>query len=105
MKIRLLIQQVPLTLIRGYRYIISPLLPPSCRFTPTCSCYAIEAITSHGTLRGILLSLGRILRCHPFCQGGYDPVPPVHGRKDMCQDDCDESQDSSNGCPTQTLTS
>lgn len=79
MKIRSLIQKIPLGLIRGYRYIISPLLPPSCRFTPTCSCYAIEAIESHGTLRGLLLSLGRILRCHPFCRGGYDPVPPAKG--------------------------
>ncbi|MCF8056619.1 MAG: membrane protein insertion efficiency factor YidD [Desulfocapsa sp.] len=76
-KIRLLIQKIPLGLIRGYRYFISPLLPPSCRFTPSCSCYATEAITTHGTIRGLLLSLRRIMRCHPFCRGGYDPVPPV----------------------------
>lgn len=66
-------------MIKGYRYIISPLLPQSCRFTPTCSRYAMQAIEEHGTLRGGLLSFWRIIRCHPFCQGGYDPVPPVVG--------------------------
>lgn len=48
---------------------------PCCRFTPTCSQYAIEAITTHGALKGSILSLKRILRCHPLCKGGYDPVP------------------------------
>jgi uncharacterized protein len=79
-QIRLLLQRICLGLIRGYRYFLSPLLPPSCRFTPSCSCYAIEAIETHGTWRGLLLALGRIVRCQPFCQGGYDPVPPVSGR-------------------------
>ncbi len=93
-------------MIRGYRYIISPLLPQTCRFTPTCSRYAIQAIENHGTLRGILLSLWRIMRCHPFCQGGYDPVPPVAGSKGSCQGDCDGPQNSSNKmCNTQTLKS
>ncbi|HID03352.1 MAG TPA: membrane protein insertion efficiency factor YidD [Desulfobacterales bacterium] len=90
-------QKIPIGLIRGYRYIISPLLPPSCRFTPTCSRYAIEAIQSHGTLRGILLACGRIFRCHPFCQGGYDPVPHVHGCKSECQKkSCKEIKFSNN---------
>ncbi|WP_456387311.1 membrane protein insertion efficiency factor YidD [Desulfolithobacter sp.] len=59
---------------RGYQYFISPLFPPSCRYTPTCSEYAIEALRRHGVIRGSLLALWRILRCHPFARGGYDPV-------------------------------
>ena len=61
-------------LIRGYRLFISPLLPPSCRFTPTCSEYAMEAIQKYGAFRGVYLGVKRILRCHPFHAGGYDPV-------------------------------
>ena len=61
-------------LIRLYQRLISPCLPPTCRFTPTCSQYAIEAITRYGILRGGLLALRRVLRCHPFHPGGYDPV-------------------------------
>ena len=58
-----------------YRACISPLTPPSCRFTPTCSQYAIEAIEKYGVLKGGLLAVWRILRCNPFSKGGYDPVP------------------------------
>ncbi|HZM89472.1 MAG TPA: membrane protein insertion efficiency factor YidD [Blastocatellia bacterium] len=61
-------------LIRGYRLFISPLLPPSCRFTPTCSEYAMQAIEKYGALRGAYLAARRLLRCHPFHSGGYDPV-------------------------------
>lgn len=61
-------------LVKGYKYLISPLLPPSCRFYPTCSAYTIEAIEKYGAIRGAFLGLARILRCHPFCRGGYDPV-------------------------------
>lgn len=62
-------------LIRLYRKYISPLKPPCCRFTPTCSAYALEAFTKRGFFVGMILSVGRILRCNPFCKGGYDPVP------------------------------
>jgi len=62
-------------LLRAYRYIISPLFGPCCRFHPTCSCYAIEAVTRHGALRGSYYALRRILRCNPFHPGGIDPVP------------------------------
>ncbi|MCI5128390.1 MAG: membrane protein insertion efficiency factor YidD [Candidatus Electrothrix sp. AUS3] len=63
-----------LMLVKGYRYGISPLFPPCCRYVPTCSEYAVEAIARYGALRGGWLALWRILRCHPFAAGGYDPV-------------------------------
>lgn len=62
-------------LVRGYQLLVSPMLPPSCRFHPTCSCYAIEALQRHGVLRGSWLALRRISRCHPWHPGGHDPVP------------------------------
>jgi len=61
--------------IRLYQYLLSPLLPPSCRFHPSCSSYASEAIEIHGIARGIVLTAVRLLKCHPFHAGGYDPVP------------------------------
>jgi len=64
-----------LLLIKFYRAVISPLKPPSCRFYPTCSAYAYEAITRYGPLKGTFLAVKRILRCHPLNPGGYDPVP------------------------------
>lgn len=62
-------------LVRGYQRLISPFLGPNCRFTPTCSQYAVEALRKHGALRGTWLALCRIARCHPFSAGGHDPVP------------------------------
>ncbi|HEY5718059.1 MAG TPA: membrane protein insertion efficiency factor YidD [Motiliproteus sp.] len=63
-------------LIRGYQLFISPLLGPNCRYYPSCSAYCLEALQSHGLVRGSWLGLRRILRCHPYCDGGLDPVPP-----------------------------
>ncbi|MBQ1876039.1 MAG: membrane protein insertion efficiency factor YidD [Selenomonas sp.] len=68
-------QRLLLLLIRFYRTWLSPLKPPSCRYIPTCSEYALIAITRYGARRGGWLALKRILRCHPFHKGGYDPVP------------------------------
>ena len=66
---------VMLALLRGYQYAIRPLLGANCRFAPSCSDYAQEAILKHGALKGTWLAMRRILRCHPYHSGGYDPVP------------------------------
>ncbi len=69
------IKRLILTVLRFYRHSISPLFPPSCRFTPSCSLYSYEAIDRYGVVKGGLIGAKRILRCHPFNAGGYDPVP------------------------------
>jgi putative membrane protein insertion efficiency factor len=61
----------------AYRRLISPLLPPGCRFYPSCSAYAIQAVARHGVVRGAVYTARRLLRCHPLHPGGYDPVPPA----------------------------
>jgi uncharacterized protein len=63
-------------MLRGYQRWLSPALPPACRYTPTCSQYALEALEQRGVVSGLGLAAWRILRCHPFVKGGYDPVPP-----------------------------
>ena len=77
-------------LIKFYRRFISPLFPPCCRFTPTCSMYGIQAIGIHGPVQGLLLTVWRVLRCNPFIKGGYDPVPPK-GRWRPLNSDKEES--------------
>lgn len=62
-------------MVRGYQVGISPFLPPACRYQPTCSAYAIEAVEKHGAARGSWLTIRRLLRCHPWGGSGYDPVP------------------------------
>ena len=70
--------------ILGYRRLISPLLPPACRYHPSCSAYALEALQTHGPVKGLFLAVRRLLRCHPFTflggGSGIDPVPPVHNK-------------------------
>lgn len=67
--------------IRAYQRWISPALPPTCRFTPSCSAYAVEALRVHGALRGTVLAIVRLAKCHPWHRGGTDPVPPRVARK------------------------
>lgn len=62
-------------LVRGYQRFISPLFPPTCRYSPTCSAYMLKALAKHGAIKGTLMGIARILRCNPFVHGGYDPVP------------------------------
>ncbi|WP_083286829.1 membrane protein insertion efficiency factor YidD [Nosocomiicoccus sp. HMSC09A07] len=69
-------KKIILRMIRFYQRYISPMSPPSCRFYPTCSQYAIEAVEEHGASKGSYLAIRRILKCHPLHKGGFDPVPP-----------------------------
>lgn len=78
--VRFAMRQLFCFLIRLYRRWVSPLLPPSCRYYPTCSAYALEAVERYGALRGGWLALRRVLRCHPYHRGGYDPVPSEYPR-------------------------
>lgn len=71
----LLPQRALILLVRGYRLILSPWLGSSCRFEPTCSAYALDALQRHGAAAGTYLAAARVLRCHPWCDGGFDPAP------------------------------
>ena len=70
-------QTVLMNVVRAYRLLLSPWLGSSCRFEPTCSAYSLEALQTHGAATGSYLTFRRIARCHPFCCGGHDPVPPA----------------------------
>lgn len=69
------VKYVVVALIRFYQRFVSPLTPPSCRYIPTCSQYAVESVSKYGAVKGLWLAAKRISRCHPFHEGGYDPVP------------------------------
>ncbi len=71
-------------LVRGYQLLISPIMPGSCRYQPTCSGYALEALGRHGAIKGGWLAIRRISRCHPWGGWGYDPVPPKHHHHESC---------------------
>jgi putative membrane protein insertion efficiency factor len=73
--VKALLTQLLVALLRVYRFLISPWLGPACRYEPSCSCYAVEAIERHGPLRGPWLAVRRLARCHPLGGHGYDPVP------------------------------
>ena len=83
-------RKILILIIRAYQYLLSPLLGPSCRFYPSCSCYAQEALEHHGVIKGGWLALSRLLRCHPWHPGGVDPVPEpleknsIHSHKHKC---------------------
>lgn len=72
--------RILVALLMGYRRFVSPLMAPRCRFVPSCSEYAIDAISTHGALRGVWLAVRRVVKCQPFFTGGYDPVPPHSSR-------------------------
>ena len=69
-----------ITLVKGYRLLLSPWLGSACRFEPTCSAYSLQALEQHGAAAGSYLTLARLVRCHPWCDGGHDPVPPEKPR-------------------------
>jgi putative membrane protein insertion efficiency factor len=75
MRLRDIPRRIVMVPIRGYQKFISPALPPSCRFSPSCSQYTLEAVSKYGALKGLWLGVRRLIRCHPFNPGGYDPVP------------------------------
>ena len=68
------VRRLTIGLIQLYRWYLSPMLPPTCRYTPSCSLYTVQAIEKYGVLRGVFMGIFRMLRCHPFARGGFDPV-------------------------------
>ncbi|MGA9564749.1 MAG: membrane protein insertion efficiency factor YidD [Candidatus Korobacteraceae bacterium] len=86
--------------LRGYKRWISPMLPHACRFEPTCSEYALEAVERHGALRGSWLALTRLLRCHPLARAGYDPVPSANNSSKSC---CDSVESAPMGAAPESV--
>ena len=82
---RQFVQLVVLRLLRAYKWAISPMFPPACRYVPTCSEYAMEAVERYGVLRGGAMALWRLARCHPLARGGYDPVVSHHQHSHFSQ--------------------
>lgn len=87
-------QSLLLAVIRAYRYLLSPLVGRHCRFTPTCSVYAMQAIEAYGAGRGSWLALRRLLRCHPLCRGGHDPVPGLEPHPHVAEQPVGQPQSS-----------
>ena len=75
-----MMQKALMGLVKGYRLVLSPWIGSACRFTPTCSAYSLEALERHGAAAGAYLTVARIARCHPWCDGGFDPVPAAPPR-------------------------
>jgi putative membrane protein insertion efficiency factor len=75
-----MIQRLLILLVKGYRLLLSPWLGSACRFTPSCSAYSLDALQAHGAAAGTYLTVARLARCHPWCEGGLDPVPAVPPR-------------------------
>ncbi len=94
-----MMQRLLMTLVRGYRLLLSPWLGSACRFEPTCSAYSLQALEQHGAAVGSYLTLRRLARCHPWCDGGHDPVPQQKPRlfsfKDSSPDSSATTQPSS----------
>ena len=88
-----------LTLLRGYKAMLSPFLPPGCRYVPTCSDYAAEAIERYGAFWGSAMAVWRLLRCHPFVRGGYDPVPWNEVGNDPDSNGASLQRTAGDGCP------
>jgi len=83
--LRAIMTKIVISLIRAYQLFISPLFGPSCRFYPSCSQYAVEAVQLHGVFKGSYFAVRRVLRCHPGCEGGLDPVPELNDSSEICR--------------------
>jgi len=88
-------------LIQLYRHMISPLRPASCRFVPTCSQYAVDALNEHGVIKGGWLATARLAKCGPWHRGGWDPIPERRPRSSSCRTESDENVEAARGAPAE----